>query len=142
MIDGTPRIEPGDSAIFFNFRPDRGRQLSRLLLDGGFDLTTMTRYSSELDCPVVFGEQRVPDTLAEVLARAGARQLHTAETEKYAHVTYFFNGGVEEAWPGEERILVPSRATCRATTSSPRCPRSRSPTGSAPRSGTATASRS
>ena len=105
---GTPRIEPGDSVIFFNFRPDRGRQLSRLLLDGGFDLTTMTRYSDELDCPVVFGEQHVPDTLAEVLSRAGARQLHVAETEKYAHVTYFFNGGVEEPWEGEERILVAS----------------------------------
>ena len=108
MHAGTPRIEHGDSVIFFNFRPDRGRQLSRLLLDGGFDLTTMTRYSEELDCPVVFGEQDVPETLAEVLSRAGARQLHVAETEKYAHVTYFFNGGVEEAWEGEERILVPS----------------------------------
>ena len=108
MHAGTPRIEPGDSVIFFNFRPDRGRQLSRLLLDGGFDLTTMTRYSDELDCPVVFGEQHVPDTLAEVLSRAGARQLHVAETEKYAHVTYFFNGGVEEPWAGEERILVAS----------------------------------
>ena len=105
---GTPRIEHGDSVIFFNFRPDRGRQLSRLLLDGGFDLTTMTRYSDELDCPVVFGEQHVPETLAEVLSRAGARQLHVAETEKYAHVTYFFNGGVEEPWAGEERILVAS----------------------------------
>jgi 2,3-bisphosphoglycerate-independent phosphoglycerate mutase len=105
---GTPRIEPGDSVIFFNFRPDRGRQLSRLLLDGGFDLTTMTRYSDDLDCPVVFGEQHVPATLAEVLSHAGARQLHAAETEKYAHVTYFFNGGVEEPWEGEERILVAS----------------------------------
>jgi 2,3-bisphosphoglycerate-independent phosphoglycerate mutase len=105
---GTPRIEPGDSVIFFNFRPDRGRQLSRLLLDTGFDLTTMTRYSSELDCPIAFEEQDVHDTLAETLASAGARQLHVAETEKYAHVTYFFNGGVEQAWPGEERILVAS----------------------------------
>ena len=68
----------------------------------------MTRYSDELDCPVVFGEQRVPDTMAEVLAEHGLRQLHVAETEKYAHVTYFFNGGVETEWPGETRILVPS----------------------------------
>jgi 2,3-bisphosphoglycerate-independent phosphoglycerate mutase len=105
---GTPRIEPGDSVIFFNFRPDRGRQLSRLLLDAGFDLTTMTRYSDELDCPVVFGEQHVPQTLAEVLSGAGRKQLHVAETEKYAHVTYFFNGGVEPPWDGEERIMVPS----------------------------------
>jgi 2,3-bisphosphoglycerate-independent phosphoglycerate mutase len=108
VIDGAPRLEPGDTALFFNFRPDRGRQLSKLLLDGGFDLTTMTRYGDELDCPVVFGEQRVADTVAEVLSRRGVRQLHVAETEKYAHVTYFFNGGVEEAWPGETRILVPS----------------------------------
>jgi 2,3-bisphosphoglycerate-independent phosphoglycerate mutase len=68
----------------------------------------MTRYSDELDVPVVFGEQIVEHTLAETLAEAGARQLHAAETEKYAHVTYFFNGGVEQAWPGETRILVPS----------------------------------
>src|SRR5262245_49552690 len=108
VIDGTPRLEPGDSVVFFNFRPDRARQLSRLLLDGGYDLTTMTRYSDELDCPAVFEEQTVDDTLAEVLSRAGARQLHVAETEKYAHVTYFFNGGVEDEWAGETRILVPS----------------------------------
>ena len=68
----------------------------------------MTRYRDDFSCPVAFGEQKVRDTLAEVLSRRGARQLHAAETEKYAHVTYFFNGGVEEAWAGEERILVPS----------------------------------
>jgi 2,3-bisphosphoglycerate-independent phosphoglycerate mutase len=107
-LEGRPTLEPGDSALFFNFRPDRGRQLSRLLLDAGFDLTTMTRYSDELDCPVVFREQTVSETLAEVLAQHGLRQLHVAETEKYAHVTYFFNGGVEDEWPGETRILVPS----------------------------------
>jgi 2,3-bisphosphoglycerate-independent phosphoglycerate mutase len=106
--EDAPRLTTEDTAIFFNFRPDRARQLSRLLLDGGFDLTTMTRYSDDLDCPVVFDEVRVEDTLAEVLARAGLRQLHVAETEKYAHVTYFFNGGREEEWPGETRILVPS----------------------------------
>ena len=107
-IEGRPRLEQGDSALFFNFRPDRGRQLSRLLLDAGFDLTTMTRYSDELACPVVFGEQTVADTMAEILSEHGLRQLHVAETEKYAHVTYFFNGGVEDEWPGETRILVPS----------------------------------
>ena len=107
-IAGTPCIEPGDTAIFFNFRPDRARQLSRLLLDAGVDLTTMTRYSDELDCPAVFEEQPVPETLADVVAEHGLRQLHVAETEKYAHVTYFFNGGVEEERPGETRILVPS----------------------------------
>jgi 2,3-bisphosphoglycerate-independent phosphoglycerate mutase len=104
----APRLAEGDTAIFFNFRPDRGRQLSRVLLDNGFDLTTMTRYSDELDCPVAFDEVEVKDTIAEVLSRAGLRQLHVAETEKYAHVTYFFNGGREEEWPGETRLLVPS----------------------------------
>jgi 2,3-bisphosphoglycerate-independent phosphoglycerate mutase len=106
--EDAPRLTTEDVAIFFNFRPDRGRQLSRLLLDRGFDLTTMTRYSDELDCPVAFEDVRVEETLAEVLSRAGLRQLHVAETEKYAHVTYFFNGGREEEWPGETRILVPS----------------------------------
>jgi 2,3-bisphosphoglycerate-independent phosphoglycerate mutase len=68
----------------------------------------MTRYREDLDCPVAFPEQEVRDTLAEVLAAQGLRQLHVAETEKYAHVTYFFNGGEEREWPGETRILVPS----------------------------------
>jgi 2,3-bisphosphoglycerate-independent phosphoglycerate mutase len=108
VVEGTPRIEPGDSIIFFNFRPDRARQLSRLLLDAGFDLTTMTRYAEDLDTPVVFGERQVVETLAEILSRHELRQLHAAETEKYAHVTYFFNGGVEEPWAGEDRILVDS----------------------------------
>jgi 2,3-bisphosphoglycerate-independent phosphoglycerate mutase len=108
IVCDRPRLHAEDAAIYFNFRPDRGRQLSRMLLDHGFDLTTMTRYSEDLDCPLVFGEVRVEDTIAEVLSRAGLRQLHTAETEKYAHVTYFLNGGREEEWPGETRILVPS----------------------------------
>ena len=108
VVPGTPRLEHGDAAIFFNFRPDRGRQLTRLLLDGGYDVTTMTRYAADLDVPTAFDEQDVPETLAEVLARHGLRQLHVAETEKYAHVTYFLNGGREEAWPGEDRELVPS----------------------------------
>jgi 2,3-bisphosphoglycerate-independent phosphoglycerate mutase len=108
VIEGTPRIEPGDSAIFFNFRPDRGRQLSRLLLDAGVDLTTMTHYSDDLHCPVVFGEQTVAETLADVLAQHNLRHLHVAETEKYAHVTYFFNGGAETQRRGETRIVVPS----------------------------------
>jgi 2,3-bisphosphoglycerate-independent phosphoglycerate mutase len=107
-FDGRPGIEPGDTVLFFNFRPDRARQLSQKLLDAGFDLTTMTRYRDDFDCPVVFDEQQVTNTLAEVLASHGRRQLHAAETEKYAHVTYFLNGGREEAWPGETRILVPS----------------------------------
>ena len=108
VVEGAPRLGERDAAIFFNFRPDRARQLSRRLVELGIDLTTMTRYSDELNVPFAFGEQQVENTLAEVLADAGARQLHVAETEKYAHVTYFFNGGVETEWPGERRILVPS----------------------------------
>jgi len=107
-VEGAPRLEPGDTAVFFNFRPDRGRQLTRLLLDHGIDVTTMTRYSSDLPTPVVFEEQDVESTIAQVLSEHGLKQLHVAETEKYAHVTYFFNGGREDAWPGEERLLVPS----------------------------------
>ena len=108
VLEGRPRLGPKDSAIFFNFRPDRARQLSRKLVDAGFDLTTMTQYDDDLDCPVAFGERLVEETLAETLADAGIRQLHVAETEKYAHVTYFLNGGREDPWPGEARELIPS----------------------------------
>jgi len=103
-----PRLSPGDAVIFFNFRPDRARQLSERLLAAGSDLTTLTRYRDDFDCPVAFAEQDVEETMAEVLADHGVRQLHVAETEKYAHVTYFLNGGHEDAWEGETRILVPS----------------------------------
>jgi 2,3-bisphosphoglycerate-independent phosphoglycerate mutase len=109
VLRGRPRLDPArDTAIVFNFRPDRVRQLTERLLEAGVDVVTMTRYRDDFTCPVAFGEQVVTDTLAEVLSRTGATQLHAAETEKYAHVTYFFDGGVEDAWPGEERILVPS----------------------------------
>jgi 2,3-bisphosphoglycerate-independent phosphoglycerate mutase len=109
VLDGRPRLDPAkDAAIFFNFRPDRGRQLSRALLGRGVDLTTMTRYAEDISTPIAFPEQHVADTLAETLSAAGIRQLHAAETEKYAHVTYFFNGGDEAEWDGETRVLVPS----------------------------------
>ena len=108
VIRGRPRLSPQDSAVMFNFRPDRARQLAQRLLEGGYLLTTMTRYRDDFDCPVAFEEQEVDGTLAEVLSEHGIRQLHAAETEKYAHVTYFLNGGREEEWPGETRILVPS----------------------------------
>jgi 2,3-bisphosphoglycerate-independent phosphoglycerate mutase len=108
-IDGRPRLRPGpDSAIFLNFRPDRARQLTLSLIEAGVDITTMTRYRADLEVPVVFAEQDVRETLAEVLAEHGVHQLHAAETEKYAHVTYFFNGGREEEWAAETRVLVPS----------------------------------
>jgi 2,3-bisphosphoglycerate-independent phosphoglycerate mutase len=109
VLRGRPRLDPErDAAIVFNFRPDRVRQLTEELLEAKVDLVTMTRYREDFACPVVFPEQIVSETLAEVVSKAGLRQLHAAETEKYAHVTYFLNGGVEEPWPGETRILVPS----------------------------------
>jgi len=108
VLDGRPRLGDDDGAIFFNFRPDRARQLSQRLLEAGIDLTTMTRYREDFPFPVAFEEQEVRNTLAEVLAANSIRQLHVAETEKYAHVTYFFNGGEEREWEGETRILVPS----------------------------------
>jgi 2,3-bisphosphoglycerate-independent phosphoglycerate mutase len=107
VIDGRPRLDPArDTAISFNFRPDRVRQLSEKLAD--VDLTTMTKYRDDFDFPVAFPEQTIEMTLAEVLAQHDLRQVHAAETEKYAHVTYFFNGGREHEFPGETRILVPS----------------------------------
>ena len=108
VIEGRPGLRPDDSAIFFNFRPDRARQLTERLLASRFDLTTMTRYRDDFDCPIAFEEQEAHETMAEVCAEHGIRQLHVAETEKYAHVTYFFNGGREDEWAGERRILVPS----------------------------------
>ncbi len=108
----------GDVAIFVNFRPDRARQMSRALADPDFaefprngatlDLTTMTSYRKGWPYPVAFPEQRPQTTLAETIANAGGSQLHVAETEKYAHVTYFFNGGREAELEGEEHCLVDS----------------------------------
>ncbi len=109
----------GDVAVFVNFRPDRARELTMALADPDFDgftrsggplldLTTMTVYRKGWPYPVAFPEQRPKVTLAQVISESGGRQLHVAETEKYAHVTYFFNGGREEEWTGEERRLVES----------------------------------
>jgi 2,3-bisphosphoglycerate-independent phosphoglycerate mutase len=108
VLEGRPRIAKNDGVILFNFRPDRMRQLTQKLLAAGFDVTTMTRYREDFECPVAFPEQELSGVTAEVLAEHGVRQLHVAETEKYAHVTYFFNGGEEKEFPGEVRILVPS----------------------------------
>jgi 2,3-bisphosphoglycerate-independent phosphoglycerate mutase len=109
IIDGRPRLDPEcDTAIFFNFRPDRARQLSEKLGEAGVDLTTMTRYRIDFEFPVAFPERDVEDVLAEVLSAHGMRQLHAAETEKYAHVTYFLDGGREEPFDREDRILVDS----------------------------------
>ncbi len=106
---GRPLLDAArDAAISFNFRPDRMRQLAQKLGELGVDVTTMTRYNEDFDFPVAFPEQHVDQVLAEVLAEHGVRQLHMAETEKYAHVTYFFNGGREDEFEGETRMLVPS----------------------------------
>jgi 2,3-bisphosphoglycerate-independent phosphoglycerate mutase len=108
-LSSRPRLAPErDAAIFFNFRPDRARQLSEKLGGLGVDLTTMTRYRDDFDFPVAFPERVVEAVLADVLSARGVRQLHAAETEKYAHVTYFLDGGREEPFAGEERILVSS----------------------------------
>ena len=117
---GAATIRPGDSAIFFNFRADRGRQLSEALVGeafGGwergprlpdFHLVTMSRYEEGLEAEVAFAPMDVTNPLARVLSEAGLAQLHTAETEKYPHVTFFLNGGREEPFPGESRVLIPS----------------------------------
>ena len=108
VLDGRPRIAQADALVLFNFRPDRMRQLTQKLLASRFDVTTMTRYREDFDCAVAFPEQELTGTTAQVLAENGLGQLHAAETEKYAHVTYFFNGGEEAEFAGEVRILVPS----------------------------------
>jgi len=118
--DAEARIRPGDSVIAFNFRPDRMRQITRALAEPGFAevdrggapaverYITMTQYEEDWDYPVAFAPERPSVTLPKVLARRGVRQLHVAETEKYAHVTYFFSCGEEEPFEGERRELVPS----------------------------------
>jgi 2,3-bisphosphoglycerate-independent phosphoglycerate mutase len=119
VIGDYDGAEDGDVMVHFNFRPDRGRQLVRALAEPDFDefqraaaprveLTTLTEYQEGWDYPVAFPPKEPETTLAEVLAAHGERQLHVAETEKYAHVTYFFNGGREQEWEGEERCLVDS----------------------------------
>src|SRR5213594_3324366 len=119
VIAGTPRIRPGDGIFCFNYRADRMRQIVRALaVDGfeGFDtgtrpvveLVTMTRYDETFRFPMAFGPIVLSEIVAQVLSDHGKTMFRTAETEKYAHVTYFFNGGVETPYPGEERVLVPS----------------------------------
>jgi 2,3-bisphosphoglycerate-independent phosphoglycerate mutase len=109
LVGDEGRIRDGDSVIFFNFRPDRARQLTSALAAGpDIRLTTLTRYQEGWDFPVAFDEARPTVTLASFLAERGVKQLHVAETEKYAHVTYFFNGGEEDPYEGEERRLVDS----------------------------------
>lgn len=116
--NGT-RIEDGDAVIFFNFRSDRARQITRALTEDGFEgfdreppsdlyFVMMTPYDEEFDLPVAFDKVNLTETLGEVISEREGKQLRVAETEKYAHVTYFFSGGREEPFEGEDRILVPS----------------------------------
>jgi 2,3-bisphosphoglycerate-independent phosphoglycerate mutase len=102
------RIRPGDSVIAFNFRPDRMRQITEKLAPHVARYTTLTQYEEDWDHPIVFPPHRPAITIAQVISDAGLGQLHVAETEKYPHVTYFFNGGEEEPFEGEVRELVPS----------------------------------
>jgi 2,3-bisphosphoglycerate-independent phosphoglycerate mutase len=109
LVGEEGRIRPGDGVVFFNFRPDRARQLTEVLSKlPDIRITTLTRYREDWDHPVAFAEARPAVTLASTLASRGLSQLHVAETEKYAHVTYFFNGGEEEPYEGERRCLVDS----------------------------------
>lgn len=119
VVDKDGMIREGDTIIFFNFRPDRAREISRSLTDIDFDgfqrpvfhhvcYTCMTQYDSTLGLPIAYPPQSLDHILAEVISESGLRQLHIAETEKYAHVTFFLNGGKEAPYPNEERVLVPS----------------------------------
>ncbi|HEX5309970.1 MAG TPA: 2,3-bisphosphoglycerate-independent phosphoglycerate mutase [Solirubrobacteraceae bacterium] len=120
LVGEEARIRPGDSVLCFNFRPDRMREIVRALAEPGFAevdrggapaverLATLTEYEQGWPYPVAFAPARPATTLARVIALAGARQLHVAETEKYPHVTYFFNGGEEAPYEGERRELAPS----------------------------------
>jgi 2,3-bisphosphoglycerate-independent phosphoglycerate mutase len=119
--DGKPvKMEDGDSVVFLNFRSDRARQLSRPFIEPDFaefereatprlaTYCTLTGYSDDFDVSVAFPPERIKNGLGEYVANLGLRQLRIAETEKYPHVTFFFNGGEEVSFPGEDRVLVPS----------------------------------
>ncbi|MCP4980448.1 MAG: 2,3-bisphosphoglycerate-independent phosphoglycerate mutase [Gammaproteobacteria bacterium] len=119
-LPGQQVLQAGDEMVFFNFRNDRARQISAAFMLEQFSefdrgahynpirVTCMTHYDSRLEAPIAFSAQRPEITLGSVISDAGLHQLHCAETEKYAHVTFFFNGGREAPYPGEERILINS----------------------------------
>lgn len=117
-LNGYDGIKDGDGVIFCNFRSDRARELSSVFAKDDFkefarkelklQLASMTLYDKNVKIPVIFEKDNPTNTLAEVISDAGLSQLHTAETEKYAHVTFFFNGGVEEPFLNETRVLIPS----------------------------------
>ena len=107
-VGDEARIRPGDSVIAFNFRPDRMRQITEKLTETVDRYVTMAEYDEDWTYPILFPPKRPAITLAKVISDRGLKQLHVAETEKYAHVTYFFNGGEENPYEGEVRELVPS----------------------------------
>ena len=117
-LDGYDGIKDGDGVIFCNFRSDRARELSSVFAKNDFkefekktlnvQIASMTQYDKSIPIPVIFEKDNPTNTLAQVISNAGLSQLHTAETEKYAHVTFFFNGGVEEPFLNETRVLIPS----------------------------------
>ena len=117
-LDGYDGIKDGDGVIFCNFRSDRARELSSVFAKNDFkefekktlnvQIASMTLYDKNIPIPVIFEKDNPTNTLAQVISDAGLTQLHTAETEKYAHVTFFFNGGVEEPFLNETRVLIPS----------------------------------
>ena len=117
-LDGYDGIKDGDGVIFCNFRSDRARELSSVFAKDDFkefekkplnvQIASMTLYDKNIPIPVIFEKDNPTNTLAQVISDAGLSQLHTAETEKYAHVTFFFNGGVEEPFLNETRVLIPS----------------------------------
>ena len=117
-FNGYDGMYEGDSVIIVNFRSDRARQITTALGDKNFskfkrsiknlNITTMTQYSKDFSYPILFPKKSIENTLAEVISNAGLTQLHTAETEKYAHVTFFLNGGIEEPFKNETRVLIPS----------------------------------
>ncbi|UCE89224.1 MAG: 2,3-bisphosphoglycerate-independent phosphoglycerate mutase [Pseudomonadota bacterium] len=119
VLPGAQPLQPDDAMIFFNFRKDRTRQLTASLTRDDFSgfardgfepvlVTCMTEYDQWFDLPYAFEQERPNVTLAELVSNAGLKQFHCAETEKYAHVTFFLNGGRGEAYPGEDRVMIPS----------------------------------
>lgn len=119
IVLGDKTIGQDDSVIFFNFRPDRAREITRAFVDDDFEgfartktphpyFVCMTEYDATIKAPIAFPKEHLKGVLADVLSSVGLRQFHIAETEKYAHVTFFFNGGVEQPKEGEERVIIPS----------------------------------
>jgi len=119
-LDNSKPLKKNDSLLFFNFRNDRTRQIARALNverfenfrrtnnDTAYSITTMTEYDPYLSCPVAFRTKSPDMTLGSIVSDLGLKQFHCAETEKYPHVTFFINGGREEPYPGEKRVLIPS----------------------------------